>query len=133
VQVPVLPELLLSRSLETVLRLSGLAGGPARRYAERLSGPADLHGPLAWYRAAARRPPWTLLAVGGNFRDEVNVPTTYVWGRRDPALGRAAAQRTCEHVNGDYLFIELDAGHWLPEMHPHAVAEAVIDRVGHAA
>lgn len=133
VQVPVLPELFLSRSLAPVLRLSGLATGPAQRYADRLSGSGDLHGPLGWYRAAARRPPWELLAVGGASRDEVAVPTTYVWGRRDPALGRAAAQRTREHVSGDYLFVELDAGHWLPEMHPDAVAEAVVDRVEHAA
>lgn len=84
-------------------------------------------------RRAARRPPWDLLAVGGDARDEVRVPTTYVWGRRDPALGRAAAERTRDHVSGDYLFVELDAGHWLPEMHPAAVAQAVVDRVEHGA
>ena len=45
----------------------------------------------------------------------------------------AAAEATGDHVAGDYLFVEVDAGHWLPELHPDAVAEAVLDRVRHAA
>lgn len=131
VQVPVLPEVLLSRTLETTLRISGLARGPAKRYAQRLSRPADLQGPLSWYRAVVWRPPWEVLAALGD-HGTVTVPTSYVWGSRDPALGRAAAESTGDHVTGDYLFVELDAGHWLPEMHPEAVAEAVIDRIRHA-
>ncbi|MDF3045576.1 MAG: alpha/beta fold hydrolase, partial [Ornithinibacter sp.] len=82
------------------------------------------------YRAAARRPPSELLGARAS-EDVVDVPTTYVWGRRDPALGRAAAEATAEHVHADYVFLELDAGHWLPELHPREVAGAVLDRVGH--
>ena len=63
----------------------------------------------------------------------MTVPTTYVWGAHDPALGRAAAEATADHVPGDYLFVELDAGHWLPELHPDEVADAVLDRVRHSA
>jgi len=130
VQVPVLPEVLLSRILATTLRASGLAPGPAARYAARLSGPGDLRGPLGWYRAAVRRPPWQLLALLTGDTGVVSVPTTYVWGRHDPALGGAAARRTGDHVLGDYRFTQLDAGHWLPEMHPGEVVEAVLDRAG---
>ncbi|MGB7818482.1 MAG: hypothetical protein WBL35_07065 [Ornithinibacter sp.] len=52
--------------------------------------------------------------------------TTFLWGKRDPALGRVAAQRTSEHVRGSYRFIELDEGHWLPERRPDEVAAAVL-------
>jgi pimeloyl-ACP methyl ester carboxylesterase len=131
VQVPVLPELVLSRTLEPALRLSGLPPHLARRYARRFATASDLRGPLAWYRAAGRRPPWEVLDAVGAGSGTVDVPTTYVWGRRDPALGRAAAQATRDHVTGDYLFVELDAGHWLPELNPHEVAGAVLDRVRH--
>ena len=130
IQVPALPEALLSRTLARTLRLSGLADEPARRYASRLSTPADLHGPLSWYRAIVRAP-WEL-RDGVGIPGTVTVPTTYAWGAHDPALGRAAAEATGNHVSGPYLFIELDAGHWLPEMHPDEVAEAVLDRVGHS-
>jgi pimeloyl-ACP methyl ester carboxylesterase len=60
----------------------------------------------------------------------ITTPTTYVWGRHDFALGRAAAEKTADFVDGPYRFLELDAGHWLPEREPAAVAEAVIDRIG---
>ena len=128
VQLPVVPEVVLARTLGPALRLSGLPQGPARRYAARLDRPSALCGPLAWYRAAARRVPWELLGRRGR-SDDVAVPTTYVWGRGDPALGRAAAEATAEHVHADYAFLELDAGHWLPELHPREVAGAVLDRV----
>ena len=131
VQVPVVPELVLSRTLATTLRLSGLPADTARRYAARLSTPADLRGPLAWYRAVAWRPPWELLS-GLTGPGAVPVPTSYLWGNRDPALGRAAAEGTAAHVTGAYLFIEVDAGHWLPETRPDEVVETVLDRVGHA-
>ena len=45
----------------------------------------------------------------------------------------ASAHATRDHVSGDYLFVELEAGHWLPELHPDEVAGAVLDRVRHAA
>ena len=130
VQVPVVPEVVLSRTLGPALRLSGLPAEHAGEYAARLATPSALRGPLAWYRAAARRPPSELLGAGTR-PDVVDVPTTFVWGRRDPALGRAAAEATARHVSGDYVFLELDAGHWLPELHPREVAGAVLDRVGH--
>ena len=130
VQVPVVPEVVLSRTLGPALRLSGLPSEHAQEYAARLATASAMHGPLAWYRAAARRPPSELLGARAS-EDVVDVPTTYVWGRRDPALGRAAAEATAEHVHADYVFLELDAGHWLPELHPREVAGAVLDRVGH--
>lgn len=121
-QVPVLPELVLSATLEPVLRASGLPADLARTYARRLSSPADLGPPLAWYRAAVRRSPWE----DTEGTPPVRVPTTYVWGRRDPTFARAGAERTRQHVLGPYRFLEVDEGHWLPECCPATVAEAVV-------
>ena len=117
------------------LRLSGLpAGDRADQYARavrrrrRPAGPAGLvprrRAPAAV--GGARRPSVARWRV----RRDVTVPTTYVWGRHDPVLGRAAAEATARpRQRGDYLFVELDAGHWLPELHPEEVAGAVLDRV----
>jgi pimeloyl-ACP methyl ester carboxylesterase len=122
-QVPVLPELVLSRSLALVLRTTGLPEADVRRYSARLGSPGDLTGPLDWYRAAGRRllDPRRPLTSGPS-----RVPTTYVWGNDDPALGRRAAERTADHVEAPYRFVELDEGHWLPERRPGEVAEAVV-------
>jgi pimeloyl-ACP methyl ester carboxylesterase len=121
-QVPALPEAVLRRQLLGLLARSGLPAADAQRYAARFREPGAARGGLAWYRALG-------LDLGGGVQ-RVRVPTTLVWGRRDPALGRAAAERTARWVAGDYRFIELDAGHWLPELEAEAVAAAVIARAG---
>lgn len=133
-QVPVLPELVLRRTLPVVLRRSGLPAPDAQRYAARFREPGAASASLAWYRAL----PMSLRSNASGNPEEtsgsrrITVPTTYVWGRHDPALGRAAAERTGRYVASDYRFVELDAGHWLPETHPEDVAGQVLSRAGDA-
>lgn len=120
-QLPFLPEALLTgaggRALELGLRRSGLPAGVARHYAARLREPGAATAALDWYRAAARGERW------GPGR--VAVPTTYMVGRSDPFFSSAAVRRTAGLVAGHYRVVELDAGHWLPEQQPGAVADAV--------
>ena len=126
-QVPVLPELVLRAGLPLVLRRSGLPREDAQRYAARFREPGAATGGLNWYRALTR----TARQGGGGSAAvdrRIAVPTTYVWGSSDPALGRAAAQRTARYVASDYRFVELDAGHWLPETQPERVAEEIVGR-----
>lgn len=147
-QLPVLPELVLRSRLEDVLRRSGLPPEDARRYAARFREPGAARGGLAWYRALPlgastlsglpnplrrnafqrRQEPATV----GAGRHRITVPTTYLWGSHDPALGRRAAEASGDWVASDYRFVELDAGHWLPETRPDEVASAVLDRAGGA-
>ncbi|WP_130013403.1 alpha/beta fold hydrolase [Serinicoccus sediminis] len=122
-QVPLLPELVMARALRRgALARTGLPRDDAGRYAARLGTRAALRGPVGWYRAAARS--------GGRAVGRVAVPTTLVWGARDPFLGRAAAERTGRYVDADYRFVELDAGHWLPERRPGELAQEVLRRAG---
>jgi pimeloyl-ACP methyl ester carboxylesterase len=83
--------------------------------------PAALAGALAWYRA-----------LPYDVREScppVLVPTTYVWGRRDPFFSRAGVEGTRSYVSAPYRFVELDAGHWLPEERPVPVATVLLDQV----
>ncbi len=128
-QLPVLPEVLLAPTLPRQLRGMGLPEEDARRYAARFREPGAATGGLNWYRALLSgmlRPGGTKPAGAGGSR--VTVPTTFLWGTRDPALGRRAAELTAGHVAGDYRFVETDAGHWLPELCPEDVAREVLAR-----
>jgi pimeloyl-ACP methyl ester carboxylesterase len=134
-QVPVLAELTVAPALEPALRASGLPAERARHYAARLREPGALSGALGWYRGAALGLARGLLPrparpAGAADRPRWSGPTTYVWGRDDPALGRAAAEATGRFVRGDYLFVELDGGHWLPETHPDELAAQILARAG---
>jgi len=119
-QLPWLPEHTFAAGFHSLLTRSGLPAEDRRRYAARLGRADALTGPIGWYRAARSS------HVGAH---RVEVPATYVWGSRDPFLGRTAAELTREHVGADYEFVELDAGHWLPETRDAESAAAILRRV----
>ncbi len=123
-RIPALPEWFLLRKNAAALRSAFGDGVPredADAYADALAAPGALRGALNWYRAkdiaALRHTP------------EIVVPTTYMWGSADIALGRTAAEATGARVNGDYRFIELDESHWIPDLRPNEVAAAILNRV----
>lgn len=120
-QLPVLPELLARRTLAKTLRDSRLPEEHVEAYTAAMAEPGALTGALNWYRGM----PFSMRVPVGRIR----VPTTYIWGRHDFALGRFAAERTAAYVDGSYEFVDLKAGHWLPETEPDAVASAILDRV----
>ena len=119
-QLPVLPELAMARTIEKTLRASGLPERYVAEYADAMAHYEARSGPLGWYRGM----PFSRRPIG-----RITVPTSYVWGRNDFALGRTAAELTERFVDAHYRFVELDAGHWLPETHPDEVAELIMERV----
>lgn len=125
-QVPLLPEIQLSR----LVRKEGLArlGVPAdlsAAYAAQMGEGEAVRGMLGPYRG--------LFAPAGGeavkLDTPVRVPTTFLWGNRDPYLGRTAAEGTARWCTGDYRFVELDAGHWLPEQRSEVVGAEILTRI----
>ena len=50
------------------------------------------------------------------------MPTLYIWGSEDAALGRGAAEATGDFVRAPYEFVILDGmSHWLLEQAPDQV------------
>lgn len=91
--------------------MRGLPPQAKERYTATASEPGALSAMLAWYRAMPR----DIARPSVRWRP-IDVPTLYVWGRRDPALGESAARRTSRYVRGPYSFVIIPAaGHWLPE------------------
>ena len=107
-RLPRVPELVLNfaglRSAGLGLRLTGLPAGSWHRDREQLRRVGGLRGPLNWYRGAINR--------NSKLR-RVSVPTMYIWGKHDFALGRRAAELTARYVTGPYRFEEINAGHWI--------------------
>lgn len=119
-QIPWLPERVLSVGFEAGLRRGGLPAEAAAHYAARMAEDRALECAIGWYRA---------LPLSRGSAHRVHVPTTYVWGSRDPFLGRHAVELTREHVTGEYRFVELVEGHWLPERAAPECAAEIIARV----
>ncbi|MCW2756963.1 MAG: alpha/beta hydrolase [Nocardioidaceae bacterium] len=74
----------------------------------RAREPGALAAWLRWYAAQRRE----------DIEDtpRVQVPTLHVWSDQDPALRRAGAEATADHVTGPYTFEVLEGvSHWIPE------------------
>jgi len=88
-------------------------------YVDAFRDRATLTGALNWYRAMRR--------TDAEATGEVSVPTLYIWGEDDPALGRDAAEATAAHVTGPYTFVPLPGvGHWVPETAAEVVTERLL-------
>lgn len=122
-QLPWLPELLLRRRVAGVLLRMGLRSSSAAAYGAFMSQRGRLTGGLNWYRGMGMPGG---RASGSSGTRTVTVPTTYLWGNGDQALGRRAAELSGSFVSGRYRFVELDENHWLPENAPDVVAREII-------
>jgi pimeloyl-ACP methyl ester carboxylesterase len=89
-------------------------------YVEPMLDPDALTAALNWYRATdahtTQCPP-------------VGVPTSFIWGERDVAIGATAARACAKHVTGPYEFVSADASHWVPDEMPERVSDVVLERV----
>lgn len=103
----------------------GLPSEHKQRYARRMADPQARTAALNWYRVLRLELP----SPSVTWR-RVEVPTLYVWGERDPALGRPAAELTAEYVTGPYQFEVLHAGHWIPETRPVLLGRLLLAHLG---
>ena len=77
-------------------------------YLQIFRHPGSLTAALNYYRANLGKGAPSKLG-------KVKVKTTFIWGNRDLAVGRKAAELNASYMDGPYHFVELDAGHWLTQ------------------
>lgn len=86
-------------------------------YLALFSEPGAITAALNWYRAANRDDLESLA---------VTRPVLFIWGNKDPAVGRVAVEGQRAYLPDDYREVELDAGHWLMETHAEVVVAAIL-------
>ncbi len=125
--VPKAVDMLLDDDAAGLRDLFEGSGLPARVVASYVGPMRDreaLAAALSWYAAMRLERVPTGAA---------RVPTTFVWGSFDFAVGRTAARACGEHVASDYAFVPLDGvSHWVPDQAPRVVVDAVVRRVARA-
>lgn len=85
--------------------------------------PGALTAALNWYRAMA------IDTQIGDQSMEVTVPTLFIWGNQDDAVGRLGTELMADYMKGPYSIIELDAGHWLLSEKPEQVIGPVVGHI----
>jgi pimeloyl-ACP methyl ester carboxylesterase len=123
-QLPRLPEMALAGRAQPLMKRSlmraGLSEDAVDRYLANFTDRKAATAALNWYRAIPFLPPSRMVPV--------SVPTLYVYGTNDVALGRKAADLTGQYVKGPYRYEVLDGvSHWIPEEVPDVVGRLVVE------
>jgi epoxide hydrolase 4 len=130
--VPRLPERVLAafdfRLLRTIFRSSEARRGSVPdelidHYVEQFGTAAGLTGPLAYYRANARRGS----RGGGSSTGRVESPTLVVWGERDPALGTQLLDGLERYVPDLRVLRLPEVGHWVQHEATEQVNGALVE------
>jgi pimeloyl-ACP methyl ester carboxylesterase len=128
-QLPVLPELLLTRARglrERALAHAGMDRRLRERFQVEMVEGGALPGGLGYYRGL----PFSMASVGGTVR----VPTMMVWSTGDVALGRKGVDLTPQHVDAPYELVVLQGvSHWIPDHEPQVLVDAITRRARAAA
>ena len=91
--------------------------GTVESNVRRFSEPGALTAALNWYRALDTR-----VRIG-----QVSVPTLYMWGSEDMAVGETAARGTRQYVSGEFHFECLSGkSHWLVDEVPGWIAARTV-------
>ncbi|MEL6671231.1 MAG: alpha/beta hydrolase [Bacteroidota bacterium] len=112
IQIPALPELWLRmrRLAPFRQRWEAHAEEEQRAYQHHFMQPDALRAALHYYRANY---PLLCEAAKKTILGLISVPTMFIWGNQDPAVGPAAVAGSHTMITGPYTFVELDTGHWL--------------------
>ncbi len=98
---------------------SGNSDTEVQAYVDLLGTPDAIGAALNWYRAMNVQSPMPTLTP-------IRMPTTFIWGTNDVALGREGAELTEKYVEGQYRFEILEGvGHWVPEQSPDRLNEVL--------
>lgn len=131
-QLPWLPERFVAKSMPGVLRGGSHVREAWNRdnlapYADAFATPADVHGPINWYRGALR----SGFRRTTRHRSPIWAPVLVVWGVHDPFLGQElvsppALRSTLAYPNAaEVAWIE-SAGHFVQNEDPEAVNRELI-------
>ncbi len=125
-RTPLLPETVFTfNGLQILMSFYGEMSRLQRdEYFSVFSEPGALTSGLNWYRAMNQS-----LTGGDEIESDVSIPTLFIWGNNDGAVGRVAVESMAQYMKGPYLEIELDAGHWLMVDYPAEVTDAVLDHL----
>lgn len=86
----------------------------------------SLKAALNYYRAN-----YKILTRAGTHQilGPIKVPTLFIWGERDMAVGDKSVEESHKFMSGPYEFLALKAGHWLIQTNYPEVSEAIIRHI----
>lgn len=122
-QFPLIPEIMFRKNNFEKFRRLWKNSSPEEQeeYLSVFKRKRTLTAALNYYRALGRR---KKPQIG-----DITRPTLFIWGKKDLAIGRVAAENNHKYMQGDYTFLELEGGHWLMQTNFSEVEKAVLEHL----
>lgn len=123
---PIVPEVLLTFNGLALLNAAytGMDNDNIVEYLAVFSEPRALSSALNWYRQMGN------LTESIAATPETSVPTLFVWGSNDAAVGRGAVLDQAQYMKGLYKVVETDGEHWLMTTHADQIIPQVLEHIG---
>lgn len=121
-QLPKIPEAMFETFPKigfSLLKSTGMTNEQLQIFKTEMVDEKRLTSALNWYRA---------LPYSSNklLRQKVNIPTLFIWGKHDSAVGQKCVSLNKKFVTGPYTEIVLDASHWIPAQNAQQLSELII-------
>ncbi|WP_431124369.1 alpha/beta fold hydrolase [Flagellimonas flava] len=95
-------------------------------YLKIFSNPKQLTATLNYYRSN-----YKLLKMAANRKmfGDIHVPTLFIWGKKDLAIGSYSVGEGHRYMKNDYEYLELDGGHWLIQTNYQDLEKAISNHI----
>ena len=122
--LPVIPEIMLRKNDFEKFRKLWKHSSPeeVNHYLSVFRRKYALTAALNYYRANFKK---------GNNQTvgDITTPTLFIWGEKDLAIGKVAAENNHKYMKGDYTFLAIDGGHWLMQTNYPEIEKAIIEHI----
>lgn len=121
-QLPKIPELLFEKIPQlgrALLKNSGMTDQQLQDFQHEMVDQKRISSALNWYRGLP-------FSSNKNLFKKITVPTLFIWGKHDSAIGEKSVRLNKQFVNAPYTEIILDATHWIPTQNPEELAAFII-------
>lgn len=124
-QLPKIPELLFEKAPQIGLALlkdSGMTEQQLKDFQKEIVNEKRLSTALNWYRGLP-------FSSNKNLLKPITVPTLFIWGKHDSAIGPKGVEYNKNYVHAPYKEVIMDATHWIPVQNAKELSQYILDAV----
>ena len=127
-QLPYLPEIQIRKNDFRVFKKlwKNSDSNEIDDYLEVFGNPKQLTASLNYYRSN-----YKLLkkAAKNQILGNIHIPTLFIWGNKDIAIGSYSVSENHQYMKSDYEFVELESGHWLIQTNYPELKDAITKHI----
>lgn len=124
-QLPKIPELLFEKFPKIglgLLKNTGMTEQQLQDFQQDIVTEKRLSPALNWYRGIP-------FSSNKNLLKAVTVPTLFIWGKHDAAIGYKSVELNHQYIDAPYKEIIMDATHWIPVQNAKELSGYILETV----